>query len=46
MIRYGSEVLIKMKSALGVGQIALLSITPHGEENNQTTVAGMSTAWR
>ena len=45
MIRYGSEVLIKMKSALGVGQIALLLISHHGEENNQAT-GGMRTAWR
>ena len=45
MIRYGSEVLIKMKSALGVGQIALFSISPHGEGNNQAT-GGMRTAWR
>ena len=45
MIRYGSAALIKMKRVLGVGQIALLSISHHGEANNQAT-RGMKTAWR
>ena len=46
MIRFGLEAPMKRKRVLGVGQIALLSITPHGEEDNQATGVGMRTAWR
>ena len=46
MIRFGLEAPMKRMKVLGVGQIALLSITPHGEEDNQATGVGMRTALR